>query len=660
MADSRDTELELLRRRVAELEEERRRQLLAFTTFMENAAIGAQRYALAPDGRLLFKAGNDVSQRMLGVDNAALVGRPMEEAFPMLADARVASECARRASQGRSFQEVRTVRDGERIVGTFRLSSVPGPFGEVYVFFADVEEGLRTRRALQESELRLSSIFQAVPVGIGLAVNRTIREANDHLCQITGYSRDELIGMPTRAFYADDEEYERAGKHLGEEECRSGHASFETRWRRKDGRFIDVYMGTASLFPQNPAAGVTFSLLDITERIRAEAERRELEERLRQAQKLESLGVLAGGIAHDFNNILMAVLGHAGLADAQLSPASPAHESLQEIQRAARRAADLCRQMLAYAGKGRMAVQALDINEVITEMEHMLQVSISKKSILQLRLGQGLPAVEVDVAQVRQVVMNLVMNASEAIGETGGIITVSTDAAICDRARLSSALGGDELAEGRFVRLIVTDTGSGMDEATRGRIFEPFYTTKFTGRGLGLAAVLGIVRAHRGAISVESAPGSGSTFTVLFPASVAAAQRLGSGPAREPTWRGSGVVLLADDEESVRAVGEKMLGALGFEALLAADGRQALERFIRHRDEIVCAIIDLSMPTMDGEETFAEIHRLAPTLPVILCSGYNEAEAVKRFLGKGLAGFLHKPYELAHLQRAMRQALGQR
>jgi PAS domain S-box-containing protein len=528
----------------------------------------------------------------------------------------------------------------------------------VYAVARDVSERVKLRERITEREELLASIFRAAPVGIGMALRRVVGEANDHLCEMTGYSREEIIGLPTRRFYANAEEYARTGEILGHEEIARGFGTTETRWVRKDGSVFDIFLGTAPLVTGDLSSGVTFTALDITERRRAEADRHALEKRMLQTQKLESLGVLAGGIAHDFNNILMAVLGHADLAQAQLPPLSPAAESLEEIEKAARRAADLCRQMLAYSGKGHFVIQPLDINEVIHEMEHMLQVSVSKKAIFRFMFTPSLPPVEGDIAQLRQVIMNLIINASEALDDANGLINIATGAQDCDAAYLRTTSLDEELSVGRYVFLEVSDNGKGMDGATQRRIFEPFFTTKFTGRGLGLAAVQGIVRGHKGAIKVYSEPGKGSTFKVLFPASPAQASHLTAPSARPVRWKGSGTVLLADDEESVRSVGKKMLERMGFTVLLAADGKQAVSEFAQHRKEIVCVIMDLTMPEMDGEEAFREIRRIDPRSRVLLSSGYNEQEAVQRFMGKGLAGFLQKPYQMAILEEKLRDIIG--
>jgi signal transduction histidine kinase len=287
---------------------------------------------------------------------------------------------------------------------------------------------------------------------------------------------------------------------------------------------------------------------DVTERHEAEEHRRMFEVRMQHTQKLESLGVLAGGIAHDFNNLLMGIMGHADLALLDIPPDSKARESIQEILHISRRAADLSRQMLAYSGKGRFVIESIDMRDIVREMAGMIDVSISKKANLSITYPETLLLIEADASQIRQIVMNLIINASEAIGDANGKITVSMGSVECTRADFSSIMLNDELMEGVYVSLMVADTGQGMDEETRARIFDPFFTTKFTGRGLGLAAALGIVRGHKGSISVESSPGKGSTFTVLLPDSERRRKKRKRPVQDNHDWQGNGTVLLVDDE----------------------------------------------------------------------------------------------------------------
>lgn len=398
-------------------------------------------------------------------------------------------------------------------------------------------------------------------------------------------------------------------------------------------------------------------ILDTTRRDKAEEERRKLEDRVQHAQKLESLGVLAGGIAHDFNNLLVGMLGNADLALGDMAPTSPGRPYLSDIVKSAQKAAALCNQMLAYSGKGRFVVRAVDLSTIVEEMLHLLQISISKNAVLKTHFAPNLPAVEADVTQIQQVIMNLITNASEAIGEKSGVITVSTGAMECDRAYLRDTYLDEDLPEGTYVYLEVSDTGEGMDEETRSQIFDPFFTSKFTGRGLGLAAVLGIVRGHRGAIKVYTEPGKGTSFKLLLPATDQRAEDISESRSATPEWLATGKALVVDDEETVRVLAKRILEAAGFEVLLAVDGREGVEVFREHAAEISVVLLDMTMPHMNGDEAFREMRRIDNNARVVLSSGYNEQEATNRFAGKGLAGFIQKPYRRSELLDAVREAI---
>lgn len=391
--------------------------------------------------------------------------------------------------------------------------------------------------------------------------------------------------------------------------------------------------------------------------LREVEERRAAEKQLLHVQKLESLGVLAGGIAHDFNNILMAIIGNADLALMRIHKESPAVDNLHKIEHAAAKAADLAKQMLAYSGKGRFFIESIDLNLLLEEMIQMLEVSISRKAALRLNLSSPLPPVEADAAQMRQIVMNLVINASEALDNQSGRIDISTGCRECDRDYLNDVWLDSGLPEGAYVFLEIRDSGCGMDRETMTKLFDPFFTTKFTGRGLGMAAVLGIVRSHKGGIKVSSEPGIGTTFTILLPASGKPAQLCGEPAGND--WHGNGLVLLVDDEESVRSIGSDMLTELGHTVITAADGLEALDLFKQNPD-ISLVILDLTMPHMDGEHCFRELRQLKPDVKVIMSSGYSESEVIQRFKGWGLTNFIQKPYKLSVLKDAIRKTRDQK
>jgi len=403
--------------------------------------------------------------------------------------------------------------------------------------------------------------------------------------------------------------------------------------------------------------GVLGTYEDITEEKRGEERERQLQTEIQHNQKLESLGVLAGGIAHDFNNILTGILGQADLVLADLPPVSPVAGRLVAIQSAATSAGDLCRQMLAYSGKGRFVVAPLDLSEVVLEMREMLEAVVSKKVTLRFDLATALPSVNADVSQLQQIVLNLVLNASESIDKGMGVVGIHTGSIECDSEYIKTTLANHDLAPGRYVTLEVTDPGCGMDKATMERMFEPFFTSKFTGRGLGLSAVLGIVRGHSGVVKAQSEPGRGTTMKVLLPASTLPPKSLSKPDDTKRSWCGTGTVLIVDDEPVVREVAQGMLERAGLKVMTAEDGREALVVFGDHSDEIDCVILDLTMPHLDGEETFRELREIRPDLAVILASGYNQQDVTQRFTGKGLAGFLQKPFRLESLTEMVKAIL---
>ncbi len=524
-------------------------------------------------------------------------------------------------------------------------------------------EVVDSRTALErEASFRRSIIAR---VAEGLCVCHAVEEYphvrftewNDRMEQITGYAMDEINRLGWyQTVYPDPEVSAAAQARMAR--MRDGDDLLGEEWEitRADGEKRTVSISSSLLVSADGVGHVLALMQDVTERRRAEIERKRLHEQMLHAQKLESLGVLAGGIAHDFNNLLCGMLGSADLALFDLEPAHPARDSLEMVRDTAQRATELCRQMLAYSGKGRFEVEPLDVSRLIGDMAQLLRVSVAKKASLRFELHPDLPAVAADATQLRQILLNLVVNASDSLGGGSGSITVATGSMQCDRGYLRSAYLHEDLPEGRYVFVEVADTGCGMDEETRLRIFDPFFTTKFAGRGLGLAATLGIVRGHNGTIKVYSEPRAGTTFKVLLPAATQPADR-GRQAAPAAPWQGGGVVLLVDDERTVRTIGAKMLERLGFEVLLAEDGLAGVESFRQHADRIDVVILDMTMPGLSGEEAFGELRRIRADVRVLLTSGYNEQEATNRFIGKGLAGFLQKPFQLTTLHEKLRGIL---
>ena len=431
--------------------------------------------------------------------------------------------------------------------------------------------------------------------------------------------------------------------------------------RDKEGR--EVHVSLVALAHRDEANDVTtlsFVMRDITPQKLAEAERIEHERRILQIQKAESLGVLAGGIAHDFNNLLTAMLGNANLARFDLPPESPLHHPLTQIENAATRAAVLCQQMLAYAGRSPLSVEEVDLNALIGETRQLLQVSIGKKVQVDLQLAKSLAPIKATPAQIQQVIMNLTLNASEAIGDKDGCITIKTETKQMGSAELNDVFRAPSLPTGRYVMFEIQDTGCGIQAENLSRIFEPFYTTKFTGHGLGLAAAMGIVKAHKGAIHAVSRLGVGSTFRVLFPATTPSKAPFVPSQGNGVRWRESGLVLVVDDEPSVRTVSARMLESYGFTVVTAVDGMDGVERFRQHAGELRLVLLDMTMPRMGGEEAFVEMHRINSHVPIAMMSGFTEELTLERFDKIGPVGFVAKPFTHTMLKTRLQALLGTR
>jgi nitrogen-specific signal transduction histidine kinase len=400
---------------------------------------------------------------------------------------------------------------------------------------------------------------------------------------------------------------------------------------------------------------------DVSEQKHAEEALREKDEAFRQAQKLESIGVLAGGIAHDFNNLLTGIMGNAGLARRAVLAGryEKAADMLQDVLKASERAADLTRQLLAYAGKGQFVIEPVDICKLVTEVSTLIRASIPKKITLVMDIPDECPAVEGDRTQLQQLVMNLVINGGEAIGDQAGTLTlrIRTEHFTERRERLRTA--GFPITSGDYVRIDVIDSGQGMDPETRDRIFEPFFTTKFLGRGLGLSAALGIVRGHRGAIGVLSEPGKGTTFTVLLPVlrQPGHFRRSGAESLPERDVRGVGTVLVVDDDHAVRSLAQSVLHEAGYDVELAEDGVQAIDRVRRLGGRISLVLLDLTMPQLGGAEAALELRRLQPDIPLVAMSGYGDVEVMERFSGARIDDFLPKPFSPDQLAAKVRDVL---
>jgi PAS domain S-box-containing protein len=522
------------------------------------------------------------------------------------------------------------------------------------------EELLATRQTLEAERQRYRDLFEFAPDGYLVTdADGTIQEANQAAASLLGVRQDFLPGKPVVVFVA-GEAHRAFGAYLARlhDGTPERVAEWQTTVQPRGGPPYPVTVTTGRIRDRKGRlVGLRWLLRDSTERVRTEGARRQWEARLQHTQRLESLGLLAGGIAHDFNNLLTGVLGSAELALVHLPQDAPARPEVAQIVTAAHRAADLTGQMLAYSGRGTFRVQPILLSALIREMDPLLRASLPKTCALDCHLGGALPAIEADATQLRQVVMNLIINAGEAIGDAAGVITVRVAVRECDRAYLAGGVLDQELSEGPYVSFEVTDTGCGMSAETQERMFEPFFTTKFTGRGLGLAAVLGIMRGHHGTIRVTSEPGRGTRIEALFPPTTRPVSAPQVSAPMPPAWRGEGTILVVDDEAHIRGVATRALEHAGFTVLTAADGQEAVAVFREHAQTVRAVLLDLTMPHLDGAATMIQLRQIQPDVRVVLSSGYTEEDATRRFSDRDLVGFLQKPYTLEDLVSTIRTAL---
>ena len=486
-----------------------------------------------------------------------------------------------------------------------------------------------------------------------------IVECNEAACAMNGYERHELLGQSINILHPVPTTNEAGEASAQQEQAyltrlrAEGAFATEGQHQRKDGTLFDIEASTALI-----ALGGRELILsidrDISERRQAEARRIALEQQAVQVQRFESLRVLAGGIAHDFNNMLQTMVGNAELALLDLPPDHPLRGTIGAITHEGRRAAALTQQLLAYAGSGHFVLRPLDLNALIDSQLPLFEQA-ARPATLRVHMLPGIPSVSGDADQLRQALLNVVSNAADAVGEAGGTITLATAVRTLDGPFIAATYGGPTLSPGNYVALSVADTGDGMDAGTLARAGEPFFSTKFPGRGMGLPTVVGIVRGHGGALHIQSSRGTGTTATLFLPPL--------PGAAREPahgTPAGEGrTIMVVDDEDAVRTVTARMLQHSGHNVLPASDGHSAVALLRQHGPDIDAVLLDMTMPQMDGAQTLRALHALRPNLRVLLMSGYSEAEALREIGSQPTAGFLHKPFTLAALRAAVRTMLSE-
>lgn len=618
------------------------------------------------DGKVMFT--NEATRRMfrypesgppLGQDILAVV--PEAEKVRLMGFVR--DRMSGRPDAPERYETVLRRADGEEFPAEVfvRMIAYSGRLAE-QVLVADITEQRRAQDALAASEALYRELFEnANDLVYTHDLQGRMLSLNKAGETLTGYSREEALTMNVLDVVA-PEDRELAKEMVLRKVFDSEPTQYELEILSKDGRRIPVEVSTRVIERNGEPFAIQGIARDISERRRAEQERIRLEAQMQHAQKLEGLGVLAGGIAHDFNNLLVGIMGYAGLAATRTPPESPVHTHIQRIEQSAQRAAELTNQLLAYSGRGMYVIQPLDLSRLASEMGHLLSAAVSKKAQLRYECQPNLPLIEGDTAQIHQVVMNLITNASDAIGEDEGVITIRTFVQDANAEFLSTMYVDDGLLPGRYVCLEVSDTGCGMDDETLTRMFDPFFSTKFAGRGLGLAAVLGIVRSHKGGLQVQSGLGKGTAFRVFFPVRTVE-ENEGMAFAAAPDfgqlgeWKGAGVILVADDEAPARAVAREAFEMHGFTVLTAENGREAVDMFRANAEAVVAVLLDLTMPVMNGDEALEHIHAIRPDVPVVLSSGYTEQDCSRRFTSGGPAAFVQKPYLLSQLIACFRSVL---
>ncbi len=520
-------------------------------------------------------------------------------------------------------------------------------------------ERQHSEATLRESEARLRQVIDLVPhfifakdqEGRFLLANRAVADAY-------GTTTEDLLGK-TNADFARPAEEVRRSRAVDLEVIQSGTPKVvpEQRYTDAEGRErILLVTKIPFTFASSELPSLLGIAIDVTAVKRTEKERRQLADQMQHLQKLESLGVLAGGVAHDFNNILVSVLGNAELALGDLPEDSPTRLMIQRVVTSAERAAELVHQLLAYSGQGQFVVERLDLSRLSNGVSELISASISKKAEVEVTATHGDVYVDADPAQLHQVLMNLMTNASDALGDHTGRIKVTAGRMRAGRDYLSSVVGADDLADGEYAFLEVADDGCGMDAETREKVFDPFFTTKFVGRGLGLAAVLGIARGHEGALRVDSEPGRGTTVRLLLP--------LAPPPSRpdipampQESELPASAILLVDDDPAVREFVTEALERAGGSVLLAKNGAEAIDVYRRQADDVALVLLDMTMPEMNGAEALRELRRIRPDVRVVLMSGFSEQLAIQALGDRGPDGFLQKPFFPETLTRKIQQVL---
>ncbi|MDD2850375.1 MAG: PAS domain S-box protein [Desulfuromonadaceae bacterium] len=599
---------------------------------------------------------NRGAEKIFGYTSDEIVGKPFSLLIPesLTSEEQSVLERLKTGERIDHFETVRRAKGGRQVHVSLTISPIRDNEAQIIGdsnIVRDITERKRVEKALRASEDHYRALFNKAGEGICiLSQEGIIIEANESFARMHGFEEREMVNMridQLDVFKGFDNTPDRKDAVLS-----GGAAIFEVQHYHKDGRLLQFEVTVSPITLREEAYFLVFHR-DITERKRLEEERKDLENQLILAQKLESLGVLAGGIAHDFNNILAIIVGYCGLIKMEYEEAEI---HIPEIEKAAERAAGLCRQMLAYAGHAQLSQTHVNMWTLVDEMIKMLRATIPQNVAIYADLAADIPPLIGDDNQIRQIIMNLVINASEAIGEAQGEVRVSLINVEVQAGQSNKDHLGKKIPPGCYICLEVSDNGRGMDEETRQRLFEPFYTTKFAGRGLGMSAVLGIITAHNGALQMRSQPGKGTTITVylLVKSGDSAVIQTNQQAASPATWQGSGTILLVEDEAQIIFFSRTILEKLGFTVITACNGGEALEKYQRYASEVFLVITDMDMPVMDGYTLFRELKAIRSDLPIIISSGFGDSAITAKIPREEIAGLVIKPFNLDQMRELIK------
>lgn len=617
------------------------------------------------EGRILFF--NAATARLFGVDAGADIASLTTAFYRHPEERRSLLQSLERDGEviGREMEVLRTDGTSMWVSVSMCKMEFEGPQA-LFSAFVDISDQKNIEKVLEEQvaarthELKLardtlqSTLDNMLDTYYRIASDGTLAWASASIHALLGYTVTQARGRTLSSLCAEEIDYARAIDKLLQ--CGGRLMNHKITLKHEHGHQIWVSVSARLITnEQNETTGIEGVVRDITVQVQVEEQKLDMEKKMAHVQRLESLGVLAGGIAHDFNNILAGIMGNAELAEINLHEKHPVDQELKNIVAGSMRAADLCKQMLAYSGQGAVMRQVANLSELVGETLQLIDASISKRTELRCELQSPMPPILADKTQMQQIIMNLVTNASEAIGDhETGVICVKTGVIQAGTGDLDSPLFEEKQPEGEYVYVHVNDNGCGMHPDIQKKIFDPFFTTKFTGRGLGMSAVLGIVRSHKGTLHLDSQSESGSCFSIYFPVCQAVEiEHMPKIPQRAPSMACN--VLVVDDEAVVRTAVKGLLGKLGCSVFLAEDGARGIEVYRQHAGEIDLVLLDMTMPKLGGVETLEALRQIQPELPVFICSGYNNEKVAGQFHQDRPNGYLHKPFSLAALRSILAQ-----